>query len=125
MGSALVSIVGGYRGTTVKVEARTLDSIAREFELDHIEFVKIDIEGAEKFLVPASGGFLTKYRPRLLIEGHMVEGVSTIEPIADYLRSIDYECRIERQEGLAFLLILAAPSDADVTSRQSLAEAAG
>lgn len=120
MGSALVSIVGGYRGTTVKVEARTLDSLAREFGLDHVEFVKIDIEGAEKFLVPASGGFLTKYLPRLLIECHLVEGVSTIEPIADYLRGIGYECRIEEQEGLAFLLILAWPSDTAVKSHQLL-----
>lgn|GEM_PF-1384086 len=111
MGSALVSIVGGYRGTTVKVQARTLDSIAREFELDHVEFVKIDIEGAEKFLVPASGSFFQKFRPRLLIEGHLVEGVSTIEPLVDYLRGIGYECRIEGQEGLAFLLILAWPKD--------------
>ncbi len=125
MGSALVSIVGGYRGTTVKVEARTLDSIAREFGLDHVEFVKIDIEGAEKFLVPASGSFLKQYRPRLLIEGHLVEGVSTIEPLVDYLHSIGYECRIEGQEGLAFLLILAWPKDTAQEPRQSVAEGVG
>jgi FkbM family methyltransferase len=120
MGSALVSIVGGYRGTTVKVEARTLNSIAREFGLAHVAFVKIDIEGAEKFLVPASGEFFKKYRPRLLIEGHMVEGVSTIDPLVDYLHGIGYDCRIEGQEGLTFLLILAWPKDLAGKSDQSL-----
>lgn len=125
MGSALVSIVGGYRGTTVKVEARTLDSIAREFGLDHVEFVKIDVEGAEKFVVPASGGFITKYRPRLLIEGHMVEGVSTIEPLVEYLHGIGYECRVDGQEGLAFLLILAWPKEAAKEREHLTADAVG
>lgn len=123
MGSALVSIVGGYRGTTVKVQARTLNSIAREFGLDHVEFVKIDIEGAEKFLVPASGAFFQEFRPRLLIEGHLVEGVSTIEPLVEYLQGIDYECRIEGQEGLAFLLILAWPKETAGQPAQPLAQA--
>jgi FkbM family methyltransferase len=124
MGSALVSIIGSYRGTTVEVQARTLQSIAREFGLDHVEFVKIDIEGAEKYLLPSCGPFLAQYRPRLLIEGHMVEGVSTIDPIADFLRSIGYEFRIEGQEGLTLLLILAWPQGAAPTPQRALAEAA-
>ncbi len=124
MGSALVSIVGGYRGTTVQVEARTLDSIAREFGLDHVEFVKIDIEGAEKFVVPASGAFFDKYRPRVLIEGHKVQGVSTIEPLVEYLQGIRYDCRVQEQEGLAFLLILAWPRDTAAEPHQPAAEAA-
>lgn len=113
MGSALTSIVGGYRGTTVKVEARTLASIAARFGFGHVDFVKIDIEGAELFVVPASADFLAKFRPRLLIEGHMVAGASTIEPTVAFLKSVGYASRVEGQEGMAFSLILAWPADGD------------
>ena len=109
MGSALVSIVGGYRGVTVKVQARTLMSLAREFKLKTVDFVKVDIEGAELFVVPQSGDFLAKYRPRLIIEGHAVNGQSTIEPIVAFLRGVGYETKVEAQEGLTLSLILASP----------------
>lgn len=109
MGSALVSIVGGYRGVTVKVQARTLMSLAREFGLSTVDFVKIDIEGAELFVVPQSAEFLAKYKPRLIIEGHAVNGVSTIEPLVEFLHSVGYETQVEGQPGLTLSLILAAP----------------
>ena len=109
MGSALVSIVGGYRGVTVKVQARTLMSLAREFELGTVDFVKVDIEGAEKFVVPQSAEFLAKYKPRMLIEGHAVNGVSTIEPLVAFLNGVGYKTRVEAQEGLKLHLIEAAP----------------
>ena len=109
MGSALVSIVGGYRGVTVKVQARTLMSLANEFGLGTVDFVKVDIEGAELLVVPQSAEFLTKYKPRLIIEGHAVNGVSTIEPLVEFLHSVGYETHVESQPGLTLSLILASP----------------
>lgn len=109
MGSALVSIVGGYRGVTVKVQARTLMSLAREFALKTVEFVKVDIEGAELFVVPQSAEFLAQYKPRLIIEGHAVNGVSTIEPIVSFLHGVGYKTRVEGQPGLTLSLIAASP----------------
>lgn len=109
MGSALTSIVGGYRGTTVEVPSRTLGTLARDFSPDRIDFVKIDIEGAEALVVPVSADFLARYRPRLVIEGHRVNGVSTIEPLVAFLTEQGYHCRVEGQEGMTFKLILAEP----------------
>jgi FkbM family methyltransferase len=109
MGSALVSIVGGYRGVTVKVQARTLMSLANEFGLGTVDFVKVDIEGAELFVVPQSAEFLAMYKPRLIIEGHAVNGVSTIEPLVEFLHSVGYETHVEGQPGLTLSLILASP----------------
>jgi FkbM family methyltransferase len=109
MGSALVSIVGGYRGVTVKVQARTLMTLAEEFGLRTVEFVKIDIEGAEMFVVPQSAEFFAKYKPRLIIEGHAVNGVSTIGPLVTFLHNVGYETQVEGQPGLTLSLILAAP----------------
>ena len=109
MGSALVSIVGGYRGVTVKVQARTLLSLAREFGLNKVDFVKVDIEGAELFVVPQSTQFLAEHKPRLIIEGHAVNGVSTIEPIVSFLEGVGYKTRVEAQDGLTLSLIMASP----------------
>lgn len=109
MGSALVSIVGGYRGVTVEVQARTLATLAREFALDAVDFVKVDIEGAEMFVVPQCAEFLATFRPRMIIEGHSVNGASTIEPLVAFLGSVGYSTRVEAQEGLTLSLILAAP----------------
>ena len=109
MGSALVSIVGGYRGVTVKVQARTLMSLASEFNLETVDFVKIDIEGAELFVVPQSADFLARYKPRLIIEGHDVNGTSTIGPIVNFLQSVGYATTVEDQPGLTLSLIAAEP----------------
>jgi len=109
MGSALVSIVGNYRGNTVSVECCTLMTLAKRFDLDRVDFVKMDIEGAEMFVIPASGDFLQKYRPRLIIEGHVVRGESSIGPVATFLETLGYSCEIAGQEGLAFQLIKASP----------------
>ena len=110
MGSALTSIVGDYRGTTVKVPCRTLMGLMREYSLDRVDLVKIDIEGAELFVVRGSAEFLATYRPRLIIEGHKVDGRSTIEPLVAFLTTHGYRCQVEGQEGMTFKLILAAPA---------------
>ena len=109
MGSALVSIVGGYRGVTVSVPAKTLLTLAKDFDLERVDFVKVDIEGAEEFVIPQSAEFLKTYKPRLLIEGHFVSGTSTIEPIAEFLKGVGYQVKVEGQEGLTLSLILASP----------------
>jgi hypothetical protein len=50
---------------------RTLDDLAREHELDTIDFVKIDVEGAETAVVHGMRDLLSHARvQRLLIEVH-------------------------------------------------------
>lgn len=109
MGSSLVSIVGGYRGEKVKVEGRTLMSLARDHGLDRVDFVKMDIEGAERFVIPASSEFLREFRPRLLIEGHPVNGSSTVEPLVAFFESVGYRTSVEPQGGVPLSLIQAWP----------------
>jgi FkbM family methyltransferase len=109
MGSALISIVGSYRGARIEVEARTLMSLAREQELERVDFVKVDIEGAELFVIPASTEFLNKFRPKIVIEGHPVNGTSTVQPLVEFLESLGYRTHIEAQQGLPLCLIQAFP----------------
>ena len=77
------------------VEVRTLDALAREHEMDMIDFVKIDVEGAEGAVVHGMRDLLSHARvlQRLLIEvhGEYLErcGSSLKEMYAD-LRSAGY-----------------------------------
>jgi FkbM family methyltransferase len=41
------SLKGRYRGETLRCELRTLSSVLRELELDQVDLLKIDVEGAE------------------------------------------------------------------------------
>lgn len=76
------------------VEVRTLDDLAREHEMDMIDFVKIDVEGAEGAVVHGMRDLLSHARvQRLLIEVHGDHlercGSSLKEMYAD-LRSAGY-----------------------------------
>jgi len=113
MGSALGALVGDYRGHMLDVPTRSLAGIAREFALDRIDLVKIDIEGAEKLVLPAAGDFLGRFRPRLIIETHVIGGENTRPAVVRFLEEVGYAFRIEAQEGLPFELIMAWPVDRD------------
>jgi FkbM family methyltransferase len=50
MGSSAASIVGNNRGLVSKVASFTLSSIANKFKLQRVDFIKCDVEGAEKVI---------------------------------------------------------------------------
>jgi FkbM family methyltransferase len=43
------TVLGGDQG--ILVQARTLDAIANEFGVDHVDFIKMNIEGGERFAI--------------------------------------------------------------------------
>ena len=71
MGSAAVSMVGGYRGQTVTVEAVTLQDIVGRNHLKRLAFVKMDIEGSEEKTIASSAPVFRTYRPRIIIESQI------------------------------------------------------
>ena len=109
MGSALTSIVGSYRGETVDVPCETLQGLANRFGLLKVDFIKMDIEGSELSVILESGAFLNHYRPRMIIEPHVIGGKLTTEPITAFLTSLGYRCAVIEQCGLALPLITADP----------------
>lgn len=107
MGSSLTSIVGRHRGTTLNVECITLHDLAEKHELEQIEFIKMDVEGAELATILSSGEFLKKFRPRLMIEPHIVDGQLTSEPIIAFLTELGYACTVIDQTGVSLPLVTA------------------
>lgn len=52
----------------IQVRARTIDSIVQELALPFLDFVKIDVEGAELNVLEGMKETIGKYRPRMVVE---------------------------------------------------------
>ncbi len=57
----------------VLIPAFTLDDLIESLELNHVELVKIDVEGAEDKVLEGAVNLLESFRPILLIEVHTEE----------------------------------------------------
>jgi FkbM family methyltransferase len=61
--------LGGAKGVEFEeVETTTLDTIADELNLERVDFIKLDVEGAEELVFRGGIEMLAKHRPLLLFE---------------------------------------------------------
>lgn len=51
----------------VSVPCTTIDSFVEEHRIPHVDFIKADIEGAERYMLMGARGVLKKYGPKLAI----------------------------------------------------------
>ncbi len=109
MGSSAVDYVGEHRGSIIEVKCTTLDDIVQEYDLDHIDFIKMDIEGAELDVLKGASHFFKIHRPRLIIEPHVVGGELNTNDVIECLNGYNYQCRIIEQWGVSIPLITAKP----------------
>jgi FkbM family methyltransferase len=110
MGSSAVAFVGGGRGATVNVPTTTLEAFCSEQGLDRIDFMKIDIEGAEVEVLESSQHLLSRLRPRIILEPHFIEGQMTTDRCCAILKGAGYATRIVDQDGASVPLIEAWPN---------------
>jgi len=95
--SELSSITDMHRKKTVStiwVPTMPLDNIVRICNLDRVDVVKIDVEGAEFEVIIGATQILRTYRPTLLIEIH---GDRQLAEIMDYLVREKYSIEILHQ----------------------------
>jgi len=71
----------------VTVEVTTLDSLAESLKLPQVDFVKMDIEGAERNALRGARQLLKRWRPRLAISSYHLKG----DPAA--IAALVWECR--------------------------------
>ncbi len=109
MGSGVVTLVG-RRSNVYEVEVVSLDDIGREHGLSRVDFVKMDIEGSEVEVLRSAGGFISRYRPRMVIEAHLLDGELTTELVCKILAVHGYHCEIMPQPGASLPLIYAVPA---------------
>ena len=88
--SACVSVVD--RKTAITVEARTLDDLLFNGTVPTVPgFVKIDVEGAEAFVLRGMEMALRQYRPHLLIEMHdCYYGKEIADEVIQSVQDADY-----------------------------------
>ena len=98
MGSSAAAIVG-RRGLMRSVPSGTLSSIMEKAQLDRVDFIKVDIEGAEKVIFH-DAAFFERYHPRMIIETH-----HTDEHVIATLVNLGYHVKRVTQNGVRFPLL--------------------
>jgi FkbM family methyltransferase len=110
MGSSVSNIIGEYRGESKLVPTFTLNAIAKKFNLPKVDFIKCDIEGAEAIIFMDTE-FFEKYQPRIIIETHIIDNVSTLKACTDTLSKFGYKCKEILQYGVSLTLIECEPAN--------------
>jgi len=93
-----VPIVG-----TVEVDAITLNDFCRDQRIERIDYLKLDVEGAELRALQGTGRLLERKAIGFLqfeISRKMLEGLNTTaRPVFDYLARHGYECYAIAEDG--------------------------
>jgi FkbM family methyltransferase len=89
MGSGLVSVLI-RDSSTYLVDVTTLDEIVKENNIERVDFVKMDIEGSEVEVLKSAGEFLRRFKPKLLIEPHILNGCLSDAAIKAILTGYGY-----------------------------------
>jgi FkbM family methyltransferase len=108
MGSSAVDLAGNDRGENIFVNTVTLMSLANDFKLERVDFIKCDIEGAESVVLNAPE-FFNKYKPRIVMECHIIDGVSTEHSCKSFMENFGYTCTLKDQEGYPLKLLFCQP----------------
>jgi FkbM family methyltransferase len=92
--SAWNSMVKDFVGShSIEVPVRKLDDMVRELKLTRVDFIKMDIEGAEREALAGAQETLRTHRPRLMIDSyHLPDDMDVLPPLirrahADYALS--------------------------------------
>lgn len=65
--SKIGSAVENDKGQSYSIECTSLDEWVAENDIKHVDFIKADIEGAERLLLAGASETLKKFKPRLAI----------------------------------------------------------
>ncbi|HSD16770.1 MAG TPA: FkbM family methyltransferase [Thermomonas sp.] len=110
MGSSAESIVGGNRTKNLnRVDTLTLSGIVEKYSLGRVDFIKCDIEGAEAEIFK-DAAFFAKFKPRLIVETHVMGGVDTEPACTEVLRGYGYRANVIEQYGVGLPLVEYTPS---------------
>lgn len=116
MGAANASVVGSFRGHAVQVESLGLQEIAVRCSLEKVDLIKMDIEGSELTVLATAEEFLHRFRPKLIVEPHTVDGEFSENAVKALLTKYRYRCETVIQAGLSWPLVTAVPESEEASS---------
>jgi FkbM family methyltransferase len=111
LGSSATDCVGNRLGQAELVPSFTLSRIARRYDLQRVDFIKSDIEGAEGVIFGDSE-FFERFHPRIIVEVHPVGGVLTTERVKADLSKHGYTFDLVDQLGSSLPLLECTPRSA-------------
>jgi FkbM family methyltransferase len=68
--SGMNSVAVARGQNRIQIDVTTLDNIVKELRVDKVDFVKMDIEGAERNALAGAAGLLRAQRPRLMLDSY-------------------------------------------------------
>jgi hypothetical protein len=72
-------------GKKVYVVAKTLDDVVKELDLNHVDWIKIDVEGSEREVLMGSRDTIRKYTPKIVAECTI-----NVEETLAFMKSLGY-----------------------------------
>jgi FkbM family methyltransferase len=81
-------------GDTVEIETHSLSSLVEQYKLDRLDFVKMDIEGAELEAMSTASELPAHLKPRYAIASyHVVDGKETADALVEVFARLGYHCK--------------------------------
>jgi len=77
-------------GNVKSIETRTLDS----FNFDKVDFIKIDVEGFELFVLDGARETIGKFHPKIILETHTKE---LYEKSIEFLKDFNYKVKFNKK----------------------------
>jgi FkbM family methyltransferase len=87
-GDTAASIVATDTSVSITVDVASVDELVEQFGLMRVDFIKLDVEGAELMALKGAEGTLRRFLPGLSIEA---SSTGRFQPIRDYLEGLGYE----------------------------------
>jgi hypothetical protein len=88
----------GQTGKSAQVEVDTLDGILAELNVQKVDFIKMNIEGAEIEVLKGAVGTLKNNSVALAIEAHhLVGGAPTHETVVPWLKEAGFDAFLGRK----------------------------
>jgi FkbM family methyltransferase len=110
MGSSILEASGRAASRVASIPVTSLEDVVRDYKLDRLDFVKLDIEGAEVQVLEASVDVLRRFRPRVIIEAHLVNGELTTQRLCEIFASCGYKSHLLLEfPGAVYHLVLGVP----------------
>lgn len=109
MGSSASTILGNHRGVVDFVPSYTLSDISKD--LNNVDFMKVDIEGAE-IEVLRDSEFILRFLPKIIVETHIVGNQMSTQAVLDLLEPLGYRCILCTQDGVELPLLHCSPPSA-------------
>ncbi len=75
----------------INVDVVPLDDERKNWSIERLDLIKIDIEGSEVKAVKGARNLLKNFFPDLMIETHVVDGTSTFPAVKEELQNLGYD----------------------------------